>query len=114
MVVTIAERIHLFPSRTQKLSSLTPKVLGFTPGRIGSCHLPTEKNAFMGVLFLLQRELNFWGKPQPKNEGRIMCSFAALHLPLSSLTPKVLLRLRLVPPKESDSKKAGWVYPPGG
>ena len=39
MVVTIAERIHLFPSRTQKLSSLTPKVLGLDPGRIGSCHL---------------------------------------------------------------------------
>ena len=28
MAVTIAERIHLFPSRTQKLSSLAPKVLG--------------------------------------------------------------------------------------
>ena len=43
MVVTIAERIHLFPSRTQKLSSLTPKVLGRAPGRIGSCHLQNEK-----------------------------------------------------------------------
>ena len=30
MVVTIAERTHLFPSRTQKLSSLTPKVLGLS------------------------------------------------------------------------------------
>ena len=30
MAVTIAERIHLFPSRTQKLSSLAPKVLGLT------------------------------------------------------------------------------------
>ena len=30
MAVTIAERIHLFPFRTQKLSSLTPKVLGLT------------------------------------------------------------------------------------
>ena len=46
MVVTIAERIHLFPSRTQKLSSLTPKVLGLDPGRIGSCHLSdTEKHS---------------------------------------------------------------------
>ena len=39
MAVTIAERIHLYPFRTQKLSSLTPKVLGFAPGRIGSCRL---------------------------------------------------------------------------
>ena len=30
MAVTIAERIHLFPYRTQKLSSLAPKVLGLT------------------------------------------------------------------------------------
>ena len=35
----IAERIHLFPYRTQKLSFLTPKVLvGSLTGRIGNCH----------------------------------------------------------------------------
>ena len=39
IAVTIAERIHLFSYRTQKLSSLTPKVLGLAPGRIGSCRL---------------------------------------------------------------------------
>ena len=53
MVVTIAERIHLFPSRTQKLSSLTPKVLGLDPGRIGSCHLQIWKSTSNEVLFLL-------------------------------------------------------------
>ena len=38
IAVTIALRIHLFSFRTQKLSSITPKVLGWTrPGRIGSC-----------------------------------------------------------------------------
>ena len=38
IAVTIASRIHLFSFRTQKLSSITPKVLGWTrPGRIGSC-----------------------------------------------------------------------------
>ena len=52
MAVTIAERIHLFPSRTQKLSSLAPKVLGLTaredrllpPFRIGCCRLSRHGN----------------------------------------------------------------------
>ena len=36
--VTIAERIHLFPSRTQKLSSLAPMILGGKlPGKVGRC-----------------------------------------------------------------------------
>ena len=34
--VTIAERLHLFPSRTQKLSSLALKILGGKlPGKLG-------------------------------------------------------------------------------
>ena len=37
-MVTMAEGIHLFPYRTQKLSLLTPMVLGGRPpGRLGSC-----------------------------------------------------------------------------
>ena len=36
--VIMAGRIHLYPSRTQKLSSLAPKILGGRlPGKIGSC-----------------------------------------------------------------------------
>ncbi len=36
-VVTMALRSHLFPYRTQKLSSVTPKVVGGSlPARIGS------------------------------------------------------------------------------
>ena len=36
----MAERIHLFSFRTQKLSSIALKVLGWTrPGRIGSCRI---------------------------------------------------------------------------
>ncbi len=36
--VTIAKRIHLFPSRTQKLSSLAPIILGGQlPGKVGRC-----------------------------------------------------------------------------
>ena len=54
MVVTIAERIHLFPSRTQKLSSLTPKVLSGPPlGRIGSCHLSNRKAFASASAFLI-------------------------------------------------------------
>ena len=41
--VAMTERSHLFPSRTQKLSSPVPKVLGWTrPGRIGRCRIPFE------------------------------------------------------------------------
>ena len=39
--VVMTERSHLFPYRTQKLSSPVPKVLGWTrPGRIGRCRFP--------------------------------------------------------------------------
>jgi hypothetical protein len=39
-VVTIAERIHLFPFRTQKLSSLALMVLGGKlPGRVRRSHV---------------------------------------------------------------------------
>lgn len=45
--VTIAEGIHLFPSRTQKLSPQTSMVLGWQrPGRVDSRRiLNTEKEA---------------------------------------------------------------------
>ena len=39
--VVMTERFHLFPSRTQKLSSPVLKVLGWTrPGRISRCRIP--------------------------------------------------------------------------
>ena len=45
-VVTIAERIHLFPFRTQKLSSLALMVLGGKlPGRVGRSHVKCSKVA---------------------------------------------------------------------
>ena len=34
-LVAMAKGSHLFPSRTQKLSSSAPMVLGFIPGRVG-------------------------------------------------------------------------------
>ena len=50
-VVIIAKRIHLFPFRTQKLSSITPKVVaGSLAARIGRCDAVhrkcSEKSAF--------------------------------------------------------------------
>ena len=40
----MAKGVHLFPSRTQKLSPYTSKVLGWKrPGRIDSCRLEQNK-----------------------------------------------------------------------
>ena len=48
--VSIARMLHLFPSRTQKLSSSAPMVLGGQlPGRVGPCRL--KKYTLTGVYF---------------------------------------------------------------
>ena len=65
MAVTIAERIHLFPYRTQKLSSLAPKVLGLTaredrllPPSIHGNGLRKEVRFFFCIIkFILQQIL---------------------------------------------------------
>ena len=45
--VTIARRSHLFPSRTQKLSSLAPMILGGKlPGKVGRCRFFLAQNIF--------------------------------------------------------------------
>ena len=50
-VVIIAKRIHLFPFRTQKLSSLALMVLGGQlPGRVGRSH----------VIFFYYKKLNLY------------------------------------------------------
>ena len=52
----MAKRIHLFPSRTQKLSSYTPMVLGWRrPGRVGSCRIPFQDPLQMQGAFSLYR-----------------------------------------------------------
>ncbi len=38
-VVVKAKRSHLFPCRTQQLSSSAPMVVGFTPVRVGRRHI---------------------------------------------------------------------------
>ena len=46
-------RVHLFPSRTQKLSSCTPTILGGRlPGKIGNAN--TEPPTKVGGFFLLK------------------------------------------------------------
>ena len=50
--VVMAKGVHLFPSRTQKLSPYTSKVLGWKrPGRIDSCRLK-KKHTLWYVSFL--------------------------------------------------------------
>ena len=54
----MARGIHLFPSRTQKLSPFAPKVLGWKrPGRIGRCRIPKSILLRLrgGVLFFAFR-----------------------------------------------------------
>ena len=54
----MAEGIHLYPSRTQKLSPLTPMVLGWRrPGRVGSCQMKSASQdaVYRGVEQLVAR-----------------------------------------------------------
>ena len=61
IVVIMAKRIHLFPSRTQKLSSLAPKVLsGWLLGRIGHRHISLSSVAFATEFFFTQNNLPLW------------------------------------------------------
>ena len=58
----MAERFHLFPFRTQKLSFLTPKVLSGTPlGRIGHCRFSFFESlsevAWITILFFISPTL---------------------------------------------------------
>ena len=64
--VTMAKGIHLFPSRTQKLSLSAPMVLGWRrPGRVGRCRIqmkaPSES---WGFFIWIQRYLTLPGSLQ--------------------------------------------------
>ena len=51
--VVMAKGVHLFPSRTQKLSPYTSKVLGWKrPGRIDSCRLEQIRHTSRYALFV--------------------------------------------------------------
>ena len=56
-LVLIRARVHPFPSRTRKLSSLLPTILGWRrPGKIGSANME-RSHSIEWLLFLL-----FWRK----------------------------------------------------
>ena len=53
-LVLIRARVHPFPSRTRKLSSLLPTILGWRrPGKIGSANTKAPMTKVMGALLLL-------------------------------------------------------------
>ena len=108
--VTIAERSHLFPSRTQKLSSLALMILGGTlPGKVGRCRLygPMVKRsrhrpftAVTGVRFPV-------GSPS-KTTCRMACCFImrliALEDSLLNDSKKVWKSFKKVVDKASDTR----------
>ena len=65
-LVLIAVRVHLFPSRTQKLSSQAPTILGGRlPGKIGNANIrkaPSDWMELFGALFSVETPPTFgWG-----------------------------------------------------
>ena len=71
-LVTIARRLHLFPSRTQKLSSLALMILGGRlPGKVGRCRLKKRGTDESQFLFCIGKEflLNCLTKHQKKMGG---------------------------------------------
>ena len=77
--MTIARRSHLFPSRTQKLSSLAPMILGGKlPGKVGRCRfllffeimLINEPARYMTLLVSF-----FWEKKMG-----VICYFKAIMI----------------------------------
>ena len=73
-LVLMAVRVHPFPSRTRKLSSLAPKILGPQgPGKIGRCqHKSTQ--SFDCVLFIFCTNLN----QHPERSEHAVCK-TGLH-----------------------------------
>ena len=62
IAVTLAVRSHLFSFRTQKLSSLAPKILNWSRfGKIGCCCIQTKRTNWRKrlVLFLLSSATEF-------------------------------------------------------
>ena len=57
-LVLIAVRVHLFPSRTQKLSSQAPTILGgWLPGKIGNANIRKAPSDWMELYIMLKKEL---------------------------------------------------------
>ena len=80
IAVTIARRIHLFSSRTQKLSFATPKVLvGQLTGRIGSCRIQLRNTLVLmnkGVSFFIVIAMERSDRGNPVVKRRSDCIVA--------------------------------------
>ena len=67
----MAKRNHLYPSRTQKLSSLAPKILGGRlPGKIGRCRCDKKGIAF-AIPFLFHRKRSVCERRSPARAERL-------------------------------------------
>ena len=68
--VPITRRSHLFPFRTQKLSSVVPKILGWRrPGKIGRCRLSLCLFVMPGTAWRASA-IRLPGGPAPTGNGR--------------------------------------------
>ena len=76
--VIMAVRTHLFPFRTQKLSSLAPKVLVGTPtGRIGRCRISINKRGTLYLFYLyIAIILPVEGGRARNSQNSTVCCFA--------------------------------------
>ena len=88
MMVIIAERIHLFPFRTQKLSSYTSTIFGWRrPEKIDRCHQPYENSFDTSSFFILSpaklirvpTKRMFWREEEQSNKNEI-CEFMSKWL----------------------------------
>ena len=69
MMVIIAKRFHLFPFRTQKLSSYTSTIFGWRrPEKIDRCHQPDELVWYEFFFYILVEQPNI-GDPQKEFFG---------------------------------------------
>ena len=59
MMVIIAERFHLFPFRTQQLSSHTSTIFGWRrPEKIDRCHQPDKNSQIVSSFFIFNYFIN--------------------------------------------------------
>ena len=88
-LVFLTVRVHLFPFRTQKLSSPVPKILVWRrTGKIGQCQHSAARNR--GAVFLLLSKFSPTGvEPASVFIGRIYAHTSLLPLQIRQVFPAV-------------------------